>query len=100
VAGAYEVVKTSAAQAQREAPPLHAARYVAIGDDVADEADRNARSYYSFGGDDLVRDGIPRSPDDVRATLERLRRAGVVEVCLWPLARNIDQVDRIADAAL
>jgi len=103
VAGAYEVVKASADQAQREAPPLYAARYVAIGDDVADEADRNARSYYGFGGDALVQtvqDGILRSSDDVRETFENLKRAGVVEVCLWPLARNIEQVDRIADAVL
>ena len=103
VAGAYEVVKTSAAEAQRDAPTLYAARYVAIGDDVADEADRNTRSYYGFGGDDLVQtvqDGILRSPDDIRETLDGLQQAGAVEVCLWPLTRDIDQVDRVADAAL
>ena len=103
VAGAYEVVKAGAAQAQRDAPALYAARYVAIGDDVADEADRNARSYYGFGGDAVVQRvqrGILRSSEDVRETLDNLEQAGVVEVCLWPLARSIDQVDRVADAAL
>jgi alkanesulfonate monooxygenase SsuD/methylene tetrahydromethanopterin reductase-like flavin-dependent oxidoreductase (luciferase family) len=99
VAAAYEVVKASAAEAQREAPPLYAARYVAIGDDAADEADRNARSYY---GDlaQWVQGGILRSPDDVRKSLDSLQQVGVVEVCLWPMARGIEQVDRIADAAL
>ena len=99
VAGAYEVVKASAAEAHREAPAL----YAAIGDDVADEADRNTRSYYGFGGDALVQmvqSGILRSSDDVRGTLDSLEQAGVVEVCLWPLARSMDQVDRVADTAL
>jgi alkanesulfonate monooxygenase SsuD/methylene tetrahydromethanopterin reductase-like flavin-dependent oxidoreductase (luciferase family) len=102
VVGAYEMVKASAAQAEREAPPLYAARYVAIGDDVADEADRNAHSYYSFAGDpmvQMVQSAILRTPDDVRGTLEGLGKAGVAEVCLWPLARSVDQVDRIADVA-
>jgi hypothetical protein len=101
VVGAYEVVKASAVDAQREAPPLYAARYVAIGDDVADEADRNAGSYYGFAGDgmvQMVRDGILRSSADVRGTLDSLKQAGVAEVCLWPLTRSPDQVDRIADA--
>ena len=103
VAGAYEVVRAAAAEAYRDAPPLYAARYAAVGDDVADEADANARSYYGFGGDarvQIVQNGILRSSDDVRGTLDSLEEAGVVEVCLWPLARNIDQVDRVADAAL
>jgi hypothetical protein len=101
VAGAYEVVKASAAEAKREAPPLYAARYVAIGDDVAEEADRNAGSYYGSAGDamvQMVRDGILRSSDEVRGTLDSLKQAGVAEVCLWPLARSLDQVDRFADA--
>jgi alkanesulfonate monooxygenase SsuD/methylene tetrahydromethanopterin reductase-like flavin-dependent oxidoreductase (luciferase family) len=102
VVGAYEVVKASAAEARRDPPPLYAARYVAIGDDVADEADRNARSYYGFAGDGMVKmvvDGILRSSEQVRATLDALQQAGVVEVCLWPLTRSVDQVDRVADAA-
>src|SRR5215204_4690347 len=53
VAGVYDVIRAAATEAQRDAPALYAARYVAIGDEVADEADRNARSYYGFGGDAL-----------------------------------------------
>ena len=102
VAGAYAVVKASAAEAQREAPPLYAARYVAIGGDVATEADSNARSYYGFAGDqmvNMVQDAILRSPDAVRQTIDSLEKVGVTEVCLWPLARSIDQIDRIAEAS-
>lgn len=102
VAGAYEVVKASAAETGRQAPALYAARYVAIGDDVAAEADRNAASYYGFGGEGLVNmvtEGILRSPEDVGKLLDRLDETGVAEVCLWPLARSLDQVDRIAEAA-
>jgi alkanesulfonate monooxygenase SsuD/methylene tetrahydromethanopterin reductase-like flavin-dependent oxidoreductase (luciferase family) len=103
VVGAYEVVKASAARAERESPTLYAARYVAIGDDVADEADRNARSYYGFAGDAMVQTvqgGILRTADEVRGTLDSLGDAGVAEVCLWPLARSVDQVDRIADVSM
>jgi alkanesulfonate monooxygenase SsuD/methylene tetrahydromethanopterin reductase-like flavin-dependent oxidoreductase (luciferase family) len=69
IAGAYEVVKASAAAAQRQAPALYAARYVAIGEDVAEEANYNARSYYGSAGDavvDMVQGGILRSAGDVR----------------------------------
>jgi alkanesulfonate monooxygenase SsuD/methylene tetrahydromethanopterin reductase-like flavin-dependent oxidoreductase (luciferase family) len=99
VAGAYEVVKASAAEAEREAPALYAVHYVAIGDDVADEADRNALSYYGHLAQ-WVQGGTLHSSDDVRESLDRLEQVGVVEVCLWPMARGLDQVDRIADAAL
>jgi hypothetical protein len=74
---------------------------VAIGDDVADEAEANAASYYGFAGDQMVKtvqEATLRSPDDVRRTVDSLRQVGVSEVCLWPLARSIDQVDRIAEA--
>ena len=100
VAGAYEVVKASAAEAGREAPELYAARYVAIGDDVADEADRNAARYYGFGGDAMVKmiqGGTLRRPEQVQEALDGLQEAGVAEACLWPLSRSIDQVDRAAD---
>jgi hypothetical protein len=75
---------------------------VAIGDDVAEEADTNARSYYGFAGDqmvNMVQEATLRSPDQVRQTVDSLQQIGVTEVCLWPLARSIDQVDRIAEAA-
>jgi alkanesulfonate monooxygenase SsuD/methylene tetrahydromethanopterin reductase-like flavin-dependent oxidoreductase (luciferase family) len=101
VAGVYELVKASAAEARREPPSLYAARYVAIGDDVADEADRNAHSYYGFGGDgmvQMVRDGILRSSEEVAGTLDSLKQAGVAEVTLWPLTRRLEQIDRIANA--
>jgi hypothetical protein len=46
----------------------------------------------------MVRDAILRSSDQVGATLDSLKQAGVAEVCLWPLTRSLDQVDRVADA--
>jgi hypothetical protein len=46
----------------------------------------------------MVRDGILRSSTELRGTLDNLKQAGVVEMSLWPLARSLDQVDRIADA--
>jgi alkanesulfonate monooxygenase SsuD/methylene tetrahydromethanopterin reductase-like flavin-dependent oxidoreductase (luciferase family) len=103
VANAYRIVRESAADAGRREPTLYAARYAAVGDDVAEEADRNAESYYAFGGAELVetvRDGVLRSTEAIRETLGTLSEIGVAETCLWPLARDIGQVDRVADAAL
>ncbi len=103
VAGAYETVVEAASGAGRERPALYAARYVALGDDVADEADENAAAYYAFGGDDtvqMIRDSILRTPDEVEETLAALREIGCEEVCLWPMAGDVSQVDRIAEAAL
>lgn len=63
----------------------------------------HAASYYAFGGDDavqMVRDSILRAPEAVEETLAALREIGCEEVCLWPMAGDVSQVDRIAEAAL
>jgi alkanesulfonate monooxygenase SsuD/methylene tetrahydromethanopterin reductase-like flavin-dependent oxidoreductase (luciferase family) len=103
VAAAYETVRRAAADAGRPTPKLYAARYVALGDDAQAEADRNAQSYYEFGGPDLVagvKAAMLRTPADVREALTALRDAGADEVVLWPEAAGFEQVDRIAEAAL
>jgi hypothetical protein len=40
-----------------------------------------------------------RTPDEAGVALEDPSTTGVAEVCLWPLARNLDEVDRIAGVA-
>ena len=103
VGHAYEVAKQAAAEAGRTPPALYACRYTAIGDDVQEEADRNVASYYAFGGDTVVETvagSVLRTPEAVRDTLALLEEAGVEEVCLWPSAAGIEQVDRIAEASL
>jgi alkanesulfonate monooxygenase SsuD/methylene tetrahydromethanopterin reductase-like flavin-dependent oxidoreductase (luciferase family) len=103
VANAFQVVKASANEAGRSAPKLYAARYVALGEDAADEAHRNVASYYGYGGEDLVdtvSQSVLRSPSEVTETIGALEQAGAQEVCLWPSSARPDQVDRIAEAAL
>ena len=103
VAHAYETVTTAAAEAGRKPPAFYAARYAAVGDDAQAEADRNAQSYYAFGGPQFVEavaGSILRTPAAIKEALAALDGVGVDEVCLWPSAGGLDQIDRIADAAL
>jgi alkanesulfonate monooxygenase SsuD/methylene tetrahydromethanopterin reductase-like flavin-dependent oxidoreductase (luciferase family) len=103
VAAAYATVRRAAADAGRPTPKRYAARYVALGDDAQAEADRNAASYYAFGGPDMVagvQGALLRTPAAVREALAQLRDAGADEVVLWPDAAGLEQVDRIAEAAL
>ncbi|NEE04356.1 LLM class flavin-dependent oxidoreductase [Phytoactinopolyspora halotolerans] len=103
VAHAYQIVKESAATAGRATPRLYAARYVALGDDAAAEADRNVESYYGFGGQELVgtvRNSVLSSASQLRETADALAEAGTEEVCFWPASAQPDQVDRVAEAAL
>ena len=87
--------------AGRPAPRLYAATYVALGDDVREEADRNAGSYYAFAPDmaQMIKDNMLRTPEDVQGARDALAEVGVEELCLWPMAAGLDQVDRMADAA-
>ena len=103
VAGAFAVVKEAAADAGRPTPALYAARYVALGADAHDEGDRNIAAYYGYGGEQtvsMIQGSILRTAAEVKDTLDALRQAGADEVCLWPEAAGLDQVDRVADAAL
>lgn len=103
VGQAFRAVKRAAEEAGRPTPKLYAARYAAIGEDASDEADRNAASYYGSAGDEFVsmmRKNILRTPEQVRETLAALDQQGCQELCLWPMATGIAQVDRLAEAAL
>jgi alkanesulfonate monooxygenase SsuD/methylene tetrahydromethanopterin reductase-like flavin-dependent oxidoreductase (luciferase family) len=101
IAGAARVVAEEAEKAGRPAPTLYAATYVALGDDVRDEADRNVASYYAFDPQmvEVLTENLLRTPDDVARTRDALAEVGVEELCLWPEAAGLEQVDRIADAA-
>ncbi len=101
VAGAADTVRKAAADAGRPAPKLYAAAYAALGDDVAEEADRNVRSYYAFDPDtaEMLMQNLLRTPDDVRERRDALADAGVDELVLWPESSALDQVGRLAEAA-
>ena len=101
IAGARQVMAEAAEEAGRPVPRLYAATYVAVGDDVAEEADRNAGSYYAFAPEmaGMIKENILRTPEAIQQTSSALADAGVEELCLWPMAAGLDQVDRFADAA-
>lgn len=101
IAGARQVMAEAAEEAGRPVPTLYAASYTALGDDVREEADRNARSYYAFAPDmaEMIVGNILRTPEQVREARDALGEVGVEELCLWPMAAGLDQVDRMADAA-
>jgi alkanesulfonate monooxygenase SsuD/methylene tetrahydromethanopterin reductase-like flavin-dependent oxidoreductase (luciferase family) len=103
VGHAYAVVTEAAAEAGRPTPTLYAARYAALGDDVAAEADRNMASYYGFGGPatvERVLGAVLRTPQTIKDTLAALDQAGAAEVCLWSATRSLDHIDRVAEVAL
>lgn len=99
IAANYETVREAAERAGRPAPRLLAAVYYGLGD-AQDEVDHNVESYYSFGGPDFVKmlQGVVlRSPDAITETLAGLESVGVEEVCMWPEARGLRQLNELAD---
>ncbi|HEY8526959.1 MAG TPA: LLM class flavin-dependent oxidoreductase [Acidimicrobiales bacterium] len=103
VGQAFQAVTEAAGEAGRPTPKLYAARYAALGDDVSDEADRNLASYYGSAGEafvSMMRENVLRTPEQVREAMAALEQRGCQELCLWPLATDAAQVDRLAEAAL
>jgi alkanesulfonate monooxygenase SsuD/methylene tetrahydromethanopterin reductase-like flavin-dependent oxidoreductase (luciferase family) len=102
IAANYEKVRAAAEQHGRPAPRLLAAYYFALGD-VADEVRDNVSTYYRFLGPDLVdviHNSVLRTPDAITQTLSALEDVAVDEVCLWPQARTLDQLNALADIVL
>jgi alkanesulfonate monooxygenase SsuD/methylene tetrahydromethanopterin reductase-like flavin-dependent oxidoreductase (luciferase family) len=62
-------------------------RYFALGDDVTQAMESNARAYYKAGGEDFVQTmmgGILRTPEDIRRAVVDLEATGADELCFWP----------------
>ena len=99
IAAGYAKVREAAERDGRPVPRLLASAYFALGD-VADEVRSNVTAYYRFAGPDLVEmvhNGVLRTPDAITQTLSALEDIGVDEVCLWPQARGLDQLNALAD---
>ena len=101
VEGARDLIRSVAQEAGRPMPKLYACNYVALGDDVGDEADANVSSYYAFDPEmvGMLKEHMLRTPEQVVGYRDAMAAIGVDEICLWPEAAGLDQVDRIADAA-
>ncbi len=100
VAPIAERVGRAWTEAGREGEPkIMALVYFALGDEAVGAA--NVRDYY--GQHEWVEamiGSMPKTPADVRDTIARFRDAGVDELVLDPMVPDVDEVDRLAEAAL
>ena len=100
VAPIAERVRSSWREAGREgAPKIMALQYFALGDEAVGAS--NLRDYY---GDhdwvDAMIGSMPNSAADVRHSIASFEDAGVDELVLDPTVPDVDEVDRLAEAAL
>jgi alkanesulfonate monooxygenase SsuD/methylene tetrahydromethanopterin reductase-like flavin-dependent oxidoreductase (luciferase family) len=76
--------------------------YFALGDDAERLASQSLGDYYAFVGDMAQRivAGAAKSADTVKQYLAAFEAAGADEAICFPASADVDQVDRLAEAAL
>lgn len=76
--------------------------YFSLGDDVESRSIGYLRDYYSFLGEwvEAMANGIPRTPEAVKQTIDAFADIGVDELVLDPTVADLSQVDLLADVAL
>jgi len=90
-------------EAGREGSPrVIALFYFALGEDGEEKARRGVGDYYAFLGDyaDQVVGSTATSADMVKQYLDAFRDAGADEVICFPASTDLDDVERLAQAAL
>ena len=95
----FAIVRAAAERHGRPVPRLYASFYFGLGD-VADEVHSNVEAYYSFGGPDfveLIHGSVLRTAEAITQTVSALEGIGVDELCLWPQARGLSQLNDLAD---
>jgi hypothetical protein len=90
------------AAGRTDEPRIVALQYFSLGADEEEESFRNLQTYYRYLGDaaELIAAGAARSPEAVRSRIEAFAGLGVDELVFVPTAGALDQVERLADAAL
>jgi alkanesulfonate monooxygenase SsuD/methylene tetrahydromethanopterin reductase-like flavin-dependent oxidoreductase (luciferase family) len=75
------------------------AKYFALGPDAADTVGRFIDSYFGYAPfkKELLA-GTPKTPEEVRATVERFVAAGCDELVMFPCAGGLEQVELLAEA--
>jgi alkanesulfonate monooxygenase SsuD/methylene tetrahydromethanopterin reductase-like flavin-dependent oxidoreductase (luciferase family) len=89
--------------AGREGEPFTMALfYFALGSDASDKARTGLGDYYEFLGDyrDMVVESAATSEDTVKQYLRAFEDAGADEVICFPASTDIEDVERLATAAL
>jgi hypothetical protein len=76
--------------------------YFALGGDAAEKAGRGVGDYYEFLGEyrDQVVESTATSPDMIKQYLRAFEDAGADEVICFPASTDLDDVERLAEAAL
>jgi alkanesulfonate monooxygenase SsuD/methylene tetrahydromethanopterin reductase-like flavin-dependent oxidoreductase (luciferase family) len=96
-----EAIRRAWQEAGREDEPTFSMLlYFGLGDEKVSRA--SLQRYYSFLGEwaDTIADGAVRTPQAVKDTVRAYADVGVTEVAFMPTVPSLDEVDRLADAAL
>jgi alkanesulfonate monooxygenase SsuD/methylene tetrahydromethanopterin reductase-like flavin-dependent oxidoreductase (luciferase family) len=75
--------------------------YFALGPDAAERGAAYARGYYAFapgGMADAVAASVLATPAAIKDAVRAYGAVGVDEICFWPTAGTIDQLQRLEDA--
>jgi alkanesulfonate monooxygenase SsuD/methylene tetrahydromethanopterin reductase-like flavin-dependent oxidoreductase (luciferase family) len=102
-AGAREKLMAAWSAAGREGRPRTTALfYFVLGENAEQLASESLGDYYAFLGDyaQQIVAGAAKSADTVKQYLTAFEAAGADEVICFPASTDVDQVDRLAEAAL
>lgn len=96
----YRIVETAWEAAGREGKPRFVTTaYYGLGDDAREKAAAYIRDYYGFAPPfaEAIVNGLPTSPEAVKATIQAFADIGADELMLWACIPELDQVDRLAE---
>ncbi len=79
-------------------PRLAAVLYFALGPEAGERGTPAILSYYGERLGDRLAQGMPTSPEGVRATVRAFEEIGTDELVFLPTIPELDQVDRLAEA--
>ena len=102
-AQALEKLNAAWSAAGRQGEPRTAALFYFVIDDNAEQlATQSLGDYYAFLGDyaQQIVAGAAKSPEAVKQYLAAFEAAGADEVICFPASTDVEQVDRLAEAAL
>jgi alkanesulfonate monooxygenase SsuD/methylene tetrahydromethanopterin reductase-like flavin-dependent oxidoreductase (luciferase family) len=96
--GAVAVRQAWADAGRSGEPRIVTGRYFGLGEDADRIADEYIRHYYGDEYFPTARADTLTSPKQMREELDRLARAGVTDLVLYPSSAELDQVRRLAAA--
>lgn len=98
-AQSYQIVEAAWKAAGREGRPRFVtAAYYGLGENAREKAAVYIRSYYGYMGPiaEAIVNGLPTTPEAIKATIQAFSDIGADELVLWPCIPDLDQVDRLA----